>query len=122
MRSNSVTSDLLESTLVAVSPLSLHLVGLGLVVITTSRVKVDSALKRGMLGLILCIGIITLGYFKTSTGENLFRKLKVSRSPTVKDIQQGLDRVEQFLDEDTVAEMEEKLTGKVSSYYLKGIH
>jgi hypothetical protein len=102
------------------SPLTLHLTGIILIYLFTLVVRLRSAFLRKVIALALFNSIIFFGYLKTSSDPNLFRVLHTARTPSIKDIQMGLDRLELTMDEDTVAEMENKLTGKASSYYLKG--
>lgn len=122
MDAANLTKGIQQWTAGVASPLSLHMAILCLIAIGTSKVRLRNSGMRKALGLGLFIMVLTIGYLKTSTEDNLYRKLKISRSPTMLDIQQGLDRIEKIVDEDTVAEMEQKLTGKTSAYYLKGKH
>lgn len=103
-----------------ISPLTVHLAGLTFIYLLTLLFKVRSGFLRKVLAISLFNGIIYLGYLKTSTDKNLYRVLRTERTPSIKDIQVGLDRLELSVDEETVAEMENKLTGKTSSYFLKG--
>lgn len=103
-----------------VSPLTVHLFVLTLIYVLTIGIRVRSGQLRRASGILLVNLIVMLGYFKTRTDENLYRVLRTDRTPSIRDIQIGLDRLESTLDEDAVADLENKLTGKTSSYYLKG--
>lgn len=109
-----------RSFLEAVSPMTLHLAGLAFIYLTTLVVKIKAGLLRKVVALVLFNAILAVGFYKTSGDQNLFRVLRTARNPSIADIQVGLDRLEMTMDEETVAEMEEKLTGKTSSYFLKG--
>lgn len=103
------------------SPLAFHLTGLALIGIITSKVRIKNNKLRALISLTIFTFIAILAFLKTSRDQNLFRLLRSKRNPTVRDIQHGLDRLESLFDEETVAEWEEKLTGKSAAYFLKGI-
>lgn len=103
-----------------ISPMTIHLVGLVAIYLFTLVFKTRSNLLRKVMAISLFNIVIFLGFLKTSTDENLYRVLRTQRTPSIKDIQVGLDRLELTLDEETVSELENKLTGKTSSYFLKG--
>lgn len=102
------------------SPLALHFLALAAVFALASVCRAKSRGVRLALGLLLFAGILTAGFLKTSSDENLFRLLRLGRRHSVKDIQVGLDRLEDQLDEDAVLEMEASLTGNSAAYYFKG--
>ena len=100
--------------------MALHIIGVAIVMFTV--VPARRFLKRSKYPLSLAI-LLLIGYYgwvTTSADDNLYRLLKISRRHSVKDIQNGLDRLENSMDEETIADLERKLTGNTSAYYFKG--
>ena len=102
------------------SPLGLHLLALASVFALSSLFRAKPRAVRLTVGLGFFAAILAAGFWKTSCDENVFRLLKIDRRHSVRDIQVGLDRLEDSLDEEAVLEMESSLTGNSSAYYFKG--
>lgn len=102
------------------SPLGLHLLALGALFALARLFRAKSVALRLAASLLFFGAILSAGSFKVGSDENIFRLLRVSRKPAARDIQAGLDRLEGQIDDDTILEMENALTGSAAAYHFRG--
>lgn len=102
----------------ALDPVALHLACAAGVYLVSASCRLSGRVRLVISSIVL-IGIVSIGYTKTSTDTNIMRLLGIDRNFTPDQVYSSLDKLENSLDEDTLMDIEKKLTGKASQYYFK---